>query len=279
MKRIGISIFGTIVLYCCTAHAQVEAGTVIILQLTQDEFVIAADSGAIFSNKPPDDSQCKIAALDRQFVVGVSGAANYVPGGADILQPTWDAIEDAKRIARIYAYGLPGGSGATVSAIADLWASNLQSDWRNVYAFYPDRVIEAAKMGKGILTNGLFAFSQNGIIAFTIRSITFSDQGIQISMPPIPDCTSEPCASGMTDVPLEFIKVTSQRAREEKKRFKVIPSLLARTSFDMVRAVRLVDLTITYDPSGMVGGPIDALELFEDGSIRWFSRKCNCPEN
>jgi len=279
MKREVLAILGAIFLCCCTAHAQIESGTVIVLQFTQDEFVIAADSRGSFSNGSPEDTYCKIAAFDRQFVVGVDGAAAYIPGDADVFRPSWNAVEEAKRVARIYGPGLPLGPGATVSAIADLWATNLQNDWRSLYAIYPDRVINQAKKGEGILTNGFFAFAQNGDIALTMRSITFGDRGIQISTTSLLYCGVQPCASGKIDVTMEFIKLTSDRAREEKKHFTVSPSVLARASFEMARAVRLVDLTITYDPTQTVGGPVDGLELFKDGSIRWFSRKDNCPAN
>jgi hypothetical protein len=44
-------------------------------------------------------------------------------------------------------------------------------------------------------------------------------------------------------------------------------------------AIRLVALTEEYDKSKTVGGPIDAIELSNTGSVRWVARKCNCPEN
>jgi hypothetical protein len=65
---------GTVCLFCFSARAQVASGTVIVFQITNSEFVIAADSRALFSNKAPDDTQCKIAALSSQFVVGIDGA-------------------------------------------------------------------------------------------------------------------------------------------------------------------------------------------------------------
>jgi hypothetical protein len=63
-------VLGAVCLFCFSARAQVASGTVIVFQITNSEFVIAADSRALFSNKAPDDTQCKIAALSSQFVVG-----------------------------------------------------------------------------------------------------------------------------------------------------------------------------------------------------------------
>jgi hypothetical protein len=90
---------------------------------------------------------------------------------------------------------------------------------------------------------------------------------------------TEPCATGKTQVAGEFIRVTSERARQEKAHFTASAKLLARASAATIRVVRLADLTIAYDNSGTVHEPIDGLELFNDGSIRWFSRKDDCPAN
>jgi hypothetical protein len=45
------------------------------------------------------------------------------------------------------------------------------------------------------------------------------------------------------------------------------------------RVTKLVELTIAEDKSGTVHGPIDAVELSKDGTIRWHKRKDNCPES
>lgn len=274
-----LALLGASCSCCGLVCAQIASGTVHVFQLMPNKFVIAADSRAIYPNKPPEDTACKIAALDRQFVVGVGAAASYAPGKEDLFRRSWDAIEEAKRIARTHITENPQDAASTVTAIADVWAFTVQNDWKALYSVYPERVAEAAKASKGILTTGLFAFAQNGQIAFIVRSITFDDRGIQVGNPPLPDCKIQPCASGQTDVPMEFIKLTSERALEDKKKFKVSKSELVRASFEMVRAAHLVDLTIRLDKSGTVGGPIDGVELFSDGSVHWYKRKANCPAN
>jgi hypothetical protein len=171
------------------------------------------------------------------------------------------------------ALGLQMARRLPLKAIANRWAVRLQSNWTKLYAAYPDRVITAATKGKGVLTNGFFVFTQNQRIAFTIRSVTFDGHKIRTSTPPLPDCITQPCASGKIDIPMEFIKLTSRRARLEKQRFIVPKSV----SFEMAHAIRLVELTIANDKTHEVGGPVDGLELLENGSIRWFRRKDNCP--
>jgi len=41
--------------------------------------------------------------------------------------------------------------------------------------------------------------------------------------------------------------------------------------------MQLVHLTIALDPSGYVGGPINALELTPSEGIHWVHREPNCP--
>jgi len=214
MKNDVLVLFGAVCLCFHTAHAQIESGTVIVLQLTKNEFVIAADSRAFFPNKPPEDTHCKIAALDSQFVFGVDAAASYTPGEADIFRPSWTAIGEAKRIARTYPAASLSGAEATVNAIADSWAISLKDKWSGLYAVYPDRVSAAAKMGNGVLTNGFFALAHNHVIGFAVRSITFDGQKVNASVPPLPFCKAKPCAAGKNDVTMEFIKLT--RSLSEK---------------------------------------------------------------
>jgi hypothetical protein len=61
------------------AYAQVGAGTIMVFEVTPQEFAMAADSRITFANGPPNDDYCKIAALKSHFVVGVSGGAFYHP--------------------------------------------------------------------------------------------------------------------------------------------------------------------------------------------------------
>ena len=63
-----------------------------------------------------------------------------------------------------------------------------------------------------------------------------------------------------------------------------LPQVLDRPSVDreyddIRRTMRLVDLTAMYHQGNDVGGPVDAVQLNNDGSVEWYKRKPNCPEN
>src|SRR5258708_19739793 len=50
------------------ATAQVKTGTVLYVDLSKDEFIVAADSRWIFLGGNHDDTECKIQAFGNQFV-------------------------------------------------------------------------------------------------------------------------------------------------------------------------------------------------------------------
>ena len=55
------------------ATAQVKTGTVLYVDLSKDEFTVAADSRSIFLGGNHDDTECKILAFGNQFVFGMAG--------------------------------------------------------------------------------------------------------------------------------------------------------------------------------------------------------------
>ena len=52
-----------------------------------------------------------------------------------------------------------------------------------------------------------------------------------------------------------------------------------RPDLDVLKTMRLVELTIAYHMGNDVGGKIDAIELFKNGGLRWVARKENCPKD
>ena len=55
------------------ATAQVKTGTVLYVDLSKDEFIVAADSRWIFLGGNHDDTECKIQAFGNQFVFSMAG--------------------------------------------------------------------------------------------------------------------------------------------------------------------------------------------------------------
>ncbi|MFZ3369526.1 MAG: hypothetical protein WA239_20625 [Candidatus Sulfotelmatobacter sp.] len=255
------------------AHSQINSGSILIFQLAHDKFLMAADSRMMLEGKA-SDGNCKIAAFGDHLVFGVTASPKYIPLVVD-LAPAWDAMKEVKNAITLTALS-QGNSAARVIAIADTWARHMHFNWQNLFSIHPELVRKVAEDDNGGLTEGVFAAGGNGDIALTARRINFTNDIITIEYADfISTCGVAICASGMLDIFTEYTKKTSQRAKDESWTFP--PSLLGRTSPEMLRIVRLVDLAIAYDQSGTVGGSIDAVELDADGSIHWFQNP-NCPE-
>ncbi len=254
------------------ASAQIGTGTIIVFHVAKDKFIIAADSRGIFKGIP-EDSDCKIAAFNHQFIFATSGGIGYRPAkeGLDPA-PAFDTVEEAHKAVR----SRPNDAGNNLNSVADARTSNMISDFRSLYDIHPEIVLEAAIKGKGTLANGLFAKAEKGKIVLAFRSITFSQDRLNLVMAEsIPrDCAARICASGLTDV---FEEYTSFPPKSERAKHE---GIMNPTSSETARIRRLVRLSILYTrPIGEVGGPIDVLELWNNGRIRWVSRKCTCPEN
>jgi len=254
-------------------HAQISAGgTIVVFQLAKNEFVIAADSRAVVnSGESAEDNACKISAFKSNGTVFAVGGFDYYERGKDDLMPSWSAMKEAKR-----AVVLSGPTGTMDAAdaarkIAQIWGHNTLKRWEQMRVHQPRVVSALAFAGKGILNTGLFVSSRKGSVAFAWTAVILNDGKLSITHPTFP-CTSLPCAFGKMEV--------FNRYGSSDKDFMTPPaSSMKSWSFELLRVIKLVELTIAEDTSGGVGGPIDALELLNDGTIRWRQRKGSCPEN
>jgi hypothetical protein len=258
MKHVLVFFLGCIFPAVYPTQAQVNTGTVIVFQLANDKFVIAADSRSTVRNKPPEDNHCKITAFESDHVVfAVSGAAYALPATANDPMPGWDAVEEAKK-------------AVLKDHIAYYWETRMLSIWTKMMLYHPKDVLEVASKEHGFLTTGIFAVARNGKITIRVTNIKFIKGKPRIKHSDVGDCKSQPCATGM-------IEVTSKYEASGKDVVKISTS--QTESLEILRVVKLVDLTIAEDPSGTVGGPIDVLELLNDGTLRWRQKKDNCPES
>ena len=256
------------------ARAQVNTGSIVVFELTnqRDRFIAAADSRAVFKSKLAEDNHCKIAGFREQFVFAITGAASY-PSGVRDRAPSWDGIKEAGKVIRLHGLNKPQSAETRVNTVADMWGRKLKNDWQDLYRWHRDIVEESAKRGKGTLTTGIFATAVNGEIAVAVRSIDLTKEKVVVAAPK-DKCEIGLCASGLTDIFKEYVDKASQRAKDEAELW----SLSQRPDTEMRWLIRLVDLTIEYDLTHQVGGKIDVIELWKDGSIHWIQRKPECPE-
>jgi hypothetical protein len=119
----------------------------------------------------------------------------------------------------------------------------------------------------------------DGALSLFLVKIEY-DEATRTVLPPTSESVSCPqlyCAIGETDIAEEFIGLKSERAKKEAQEWKP-PKNSKPQDYDILKTMRLVELTIKYG-SALVGGPIDAVELDKDGSLRWFANEKNCLTN
>lgn len=209
MNKIGIALAFLLSLSVQAAHAETSRGTIIVYQLTNNEFVVAADSRAVYFNKPSEDTSCKITAFDRKFVFATSAALEYVPHPS-ITGPDpelgWDNLEEARKALRRRAIGRNGSADKVINDVANLWAESVRADWQHLSITHPDLLPQAAKVGRRMITTAIFAGVFNGKLAFATREIRLTNGVPQIVVRNI-DCSLGLCATGITDTAARYAQL------------------------------------------------------------------------
>lgn len=118
------------------------------------------------------------------------------------------------------------------------------------------------------LMAGVFGTAINGTLARAIRGIVIDDNRIEI-LPARAESCRPLCQFGFMTL---FNMLKAQR-------WNYPPILLAVVHREILILEKIIDLAIADNPNGPVGGSVDAVELYSDGSIQWFQRKNNCSEN
>jgi hypothetical protein len=131
----------------------------------------------------------------------------------------------------------------------------------------------------GIITAGLFIGVEDGSFVTAFVAITFNRQRIdpvRLENAQLAECIGDPpirmCATGETAVFARFKTDGNPWKGEEV----VSPRKGGKVDLETPRAIRFAELTAIHEQKKTVGGPIDALEVWKDGSIHWVKRKPNC---
>ena len=275
-KPFAILVFLSFV-FVSPAFSQIKHGTIGVIYSSQDKIVMAADSRSSLPDRkdlPPEDSTCKLAALDGDVIFLSSGGTEYRPFSSIDLVQRWTNNEEA-RIAYQKKVDTDLTAKGHIKQIAEQWGGSIESKFRFLYSVHPEIVIAAAREEKGILTTGVFGgFDSSGKLVLYRTVIPFLESAGSISH----STTDETCDScyhalGIIDIFNEFRNMETERAKMEAKEWKP-----EGTDPEVAETMHLVNLTIRYHDGNDVGGAVDAIEISRDGSLRWIARKLNCPE-
>jgi hypothetical protein len=267
------------VLSAPTAYPQVISGTVIIINSSKDKLVVAADSRGVYSDhdRPPDDSQCKLATFDHDVLFATGGNAAVLGNSTNDPVGDWRNIDVAGIAVSSVDGTLQGGE--RIHAIGLRWAELLVEKWADFYLRHPLEVTRIAERNNGIFTYGLFAQAWKGVIYRQFIAVIFDEAKI----PPIDIGTLTPtscwacgqksdtslCASGQIDIATELCSQgkLQWRPTKHKDRFDLQGSI----------AIDVVNETSLRDPTKTVGGPTQALELTRMGNLSWLINPNHCP--
>jgi hypothetical protein len=250
------------------ATSQVVSGTSVIVNITKNKIVVAADSLANKADTGPDYNHCKIAAFGNQMIFTSVGNTAWFSSGKII----WDNVvlaQDAFRVDRDHPDS---------STVIESWAHLVKDRWEIV-----DRGLAAADSIDGQLTAGAFVDRsldlRVAVILFDVGRLDpiLSGTGTSKDLNNCWPCGQREgriCAAGShVDVAARFCS--------ERKTATKIPTRTRLLYADEATklAARIVELTIDqYETTaGDVGGPVDVATMTKTG-IRWNARKENCPE-
>ncbi len=250
------------------------SGTIIVLGQNKKKIVVAADSHVMSTDPvvaPPYD-RCKLVLLSPTIAFASAGTVAYIPREGSNSIERWSSFS----VAHYALQEATGTRASRVGDIADKWASEMLKRWSGLLISDPAVVIQAYRADAPLVT-GIFAGfdAANRLVAYQVDVVLSQEMEIAVSKPTLLTCHW--CVFGEKEVANEFLQQSTERARNEVAKWMQSKDI-QRLDNEVVRAIRLVELTIAYQEGDHVGGPIDVLEISTGGAVRWIQRKKNCPE-
>jgi len=271
------------------AEAQIDFATVIVVGVSENRVVVAANAGSGSQN---GHDRCKVTLLDGKVLYGAAGVvadtAPAIPGQwtIDATSAANASLADAPK--RMQACAAAGSCSFDPKSLpensAQGWADSVMSRLAAASNIGPDDW----KLGAGV--TGIFAgVGPAGEMEAVVDQILCEKPGAQAaeaSAKPQSNCQPHLDFSrkvvppkghtvwiplGISDIANEYLRQASDRAKEEVKEW---PKLQ-----EWQIAYRLVDLTLAYSQKKVsVSGPIEVVELRSNGTVTWIQNPLHCPE-
>lgn len=276
-------IVGLIMLTAYQAYAQAVSGTIVIMNFTKDELVVAADSRATHvSTGAPDDTFCKISAFGHKFVFTSVGTSAWERTDGSPF-PSWKNSDLALDAVRLVPKIEPVSN---LALITERWATDVKDRLARNNAVDPNGIRAMAKSNHAQITAGMFfdtdLNAKIGVISYDAeRPIdpltvqTADGRSLSYCWPCGQLDAAKICGIGVhLDVAAKFCSL-----RKHGDKIKV-RTILHGASKSAQLATEIVELTkdeyesVAHD----VGGDVDTLTITKNG-ITWNSRKHACPEN
>ena len=143
------------------AAAQVNSGTIVIINVAKDRIILAADSrGTNEDTGAQNNFDCKVSVLGNRMVfTNVGNARRTSLFDADPVK-SWDNTRLAKEV---FLHYKDTTGERRVLTISTAWGYAIASDWRLFYKAYPTAVTNLASE-QGGLTVGVFIEADGGTL-------------------------------------------------------------------------------------------------------------------
>lgn len=242
-----------------SALAQIISGTSVIGGWDKDEIVVVADSrgSELLAHSPPDDKDCKIAALSNKFFIASTRLRRFSIITHTGRHRTFDAQEVARR-------AFDSSATKSASDVAIRWASM----WTQLLNMSRNR--QMVSEGTGLMFVGL---DGSGKINGAVIWVSLGPDGTFIpdQKPDIipPDAGVFGIAGGM-DIAKEFDpKPTTPRAREAVQKWQASNAEKRINDPYAAYVIQLMRWVICYTTDSKIGGQPEAIELRPGGTVRW----------
>jgi hypothetical protein len=264
-----------IVLLAELAWPQVEAGTVLYSNISQNELTVAADSRTVFDIGKYEDTECKISAFGSQFVFAMAGIARR--DSENVIQ--WDAHSVARGIWKREAKIDPADN--LVTRVADDWVVEMAKLYSDPWVAQ----VVSKRNADGTFANALFAATgKSGKLTVEAIDIGFDrplfnlTHEIRVTHDSVVMREGDSVFGGYDRTANEFARESTQRARDYMNWFKTRISGMGRSTQRAELASKFVELSILLDADNSeLGFPVDVLQLRGGGTVRWRWVKPNCP--
>jgi hypothetical protein len=265
------------------ASTQVETGTgtLVILDSSQDEIVVAADSRMhVASTHQKFDNRCKVTALGNELIFAASGTTYAFSRDGGIV---WDVHTIARDVfvrlsKKIAKEPMP-------LRLANAWGDQVKEKLNADLMRNPQETLQGAY--ENTLVSAIFAGFYEGSPLVVVGEFTFKTASTgQIETEfSFFDVAKGPTWEmiGNTDIAYELFEGRSSRAHQWSQDVNArIPKDGDPLAFKIIDAVRFSMenyplVKIGDEMFQPIGGPIDAVRLKRKGGIEWIQRKQNCP--
>jgi len=250
-----------------TADTEIGFGTVAVVDYSQDEVTIGADSRMTTSSGETADTECKISAFGSRFAFVMAGAVKGARWDAHLIaREVWE--EDSKKVST---------APELVQLVSEQWALRMEHIYRRPEVLSN---IRKRKTEDPVIANAAFAATDlSGNLVLRAMNIDFDPDNSRLrvfhksqDMSHIGSLTM-----GRDEVAAEFLDQSSPRAKQLMAAFIAQIRTLSPSERRAAFVSKLVELSIQLHPQNSeLAFPIDVLQLRRTEGVHWVSVKPNC---